>query len=197
MTRNNDAFETGLRDAFAAGVPEPEYVADGADPEDVPEALLFSVLARARERSSELLAERLREAAEEFGWTADELALEATDEESEARDFLRGWKSPQSLQPRSLARLLWRSGLEPLQWQRLLAQAVASSTFFAATSEEQVWGRATGLADEERAEALARRGERDPERAGRVAKIYVEEVIDEWTSLMSGTKTMDEENELE
>jgi hypothetical protein len=195
MTRSDDAFEHELRNAFALGVPEPEYTADMADPEDVPESLAFSVVARARERSTELLAERLRQAAEAVGWTADDLASEARDQEGEARDFLRGWKSPRSLQPRSLARLLWRSELEQRQWQTLLTQAVASSFFFAAATEEQVWGRATGLSDEERGEALAERGERDPERAGRVARIFVEEVIDEWTTLMSGTKTTDENEE--
>jgi hypothetical protein len=193
MTRNDDAFEHELRNAFASGVPEPKYAADGSDPEDVPESLAFSVVARARERSTELLAERLRQAAEAIGWTADDLASEARDEEGEARDFLRGWKSPRSLQPRSLARLLWRSELEPRQWQTLLKQAAASSFFFAAPTEEQVWGRATGLSEEERGEALAQRGERDPERAGRVARIFVEEVIEEWTTLMSGTKTTDED----
>lgn len=193
MIRNDDAFERELRNAFAVGVPDREDVADHANPQEVPESLRFSVIAHARERSSELLAERLREAAEEIGWTSDELAFEATNEESEARDFLRGWKSPRSLQPRSLARLFWRSELEPSQWQTLLAQAVASSTFFAAPTEEQVWGRAPGLSGDERAEALSQRGERDPERAGRAAKIFVEEVIDEWTTLMSGKKTTDED----
>lgn len=56
-----------LRNAFSLGVPEPEYAADMADPEDVPESLAFSVVARARERSTELLAERLRQAAEAVG----------------------------------------------------------------------------------------------------------------------------------
>lgn len=197
MTQNDDAFEAELRKAFAEGVPEPEYVADGADAVAVPDLVLFNLVARAREGSSQLLAKRLRRAAEEIGWTADDLAFEATNEEGAARDFLRGWKSPRSLQPRSLARLFWRSELEPAHWETLLAQAVASSTFFAAPTEEQVWGRATGLSDEQRAEALAQRGERDPERAGRAAKIFVEEVIDEWTTLISGTKTTDERDEPE
>jgi hypothetical protein len=195
MTGNDDAFEHLLRNAFASGVSEPAYDADHTDPEDVPESLAFSVVARARGRSTELLAERLRGAAEAIGWTASELASEARNQESEAREFLRGWKSPRSLQPRSLAMMLWRSGLEPAQWQTLLTQAVASSFLFAAPTEEAVWGRATGLSEEDRGEALIEKGERDPERAGRVARIFVEEVIDEWTTLMAGTKTRDEEEE--
>jgi hypothetical protein len=193
MTRSDNAFERELRSAFALGVPEPEYAADSAGSEEVPESEAFSIVARARERSTELLAERLREAAEATGWTVDELAFEARDQEGEARDFLRGWKSPRSLRPNLLARMFWRSELEPQQWQTLLSQAVASSFFFTAPTEEQVWGRATGLPDEERGEALAGRGERDPERAARVARIFVEEVIEEWTMLMSGTKTTDED----
>jgi hypothetical protein len=193
VTRSDDAFEQELRSAFAVGVPEPKYAADSADSEEVPESLAFSVVARARERSTELLAERLREAAEASGWTVDQLASEARDQEGEARDFLRGWKSPRSLRPHLLARVFWRSELKPQEWQTLLTQAVASSFFFAAPTEEQVWGRATGLPDEDRAEALATRGERDPDRAARVARIFVEEVIEEWTTLMSGTKTTDED----
>src|SRR5437868_3570784 len=100
MTRSDDAFEQELHNAFALGVPEPEYAADTADPTDVTESLAFSVVAHARERSTELLAERLRRAAENVGWTADDLASEAQDQEGEAREFLRGWKSPRSLQPR-------------------------------------------------------------------------------------------------
>ncbi len=193
MTGSDDAFERELERAFSAGIHEPEYPADHAHPEVVPDWLVFEVVARARERSTELLAERLRQAAEEVRWTVDELASEARGQEGEAREFLRGWKSPRSLRPRSLAALLWRSELEPPQWQTLLAQAVASSFLFAAPTEEQVWGRTTGLSDEERGEALADRGDRDAERAGRLAKIFVEEVIEEWTTLMSGTKTIDEE----
>jgi hypothetical protein len=195
VTRRDDGFEDELRKAFALGVPEPDYPADTADPMDVPESLAFSVVARVRGRSTELLADRLRRAAEEIGWTPEDLAFEARDQEGEAREFLRGWKSPRSLQPRSLARLLWRSELDPRHWQTLLKQAVASSVFFAAATEEQVWGRATGLWGEERGEALAQRGERDPERAGHVARIFVEEVMEEWKTLMSGTKTTDESEE--
>ena len=195
MTGRNDALEHELREAFAYGILEPEYPADSADATAVPESLAFAVISNARARSTELLAERLRQAAEEVGWTPDDLASEALGHEGEARDFLRGWKSPRSLQPRSLARLLWRTELEPRNWLTLLTQAVTSSVFFAAPTEEQVWGRATGVSGEERGEALAQRGERDPERAGRVARIFVEEVIEEWTMLMSGTKSTDANEE--
>jgi hypothetical protein len=195
MLGSDDPFERALRQAFSSGIAEPSYVADTADPETVPIDLVGRTIARAGNLSSELLAKKLVQAGAAAGWTTDELVTAAVGQEGEARDFLRGWRGLRRLEPRSLARLIWRSELDQPHWQTLLLQAVASSFVTSATEEGQVWGRTSGLSGAERGEALAGRGERDPEQVARAAAIFVEEVIDEWTSLTTGETTIDEDME--
>jgi hypothetical protein len=186
-------FDEILRGAFAEGIPEPHYDADSAKEKDVPDDLRAQLLARASTESGRLFAERVLEAAERVGWTSDELAQEAIGVEREAAQLLRGHGDPRLLTSQGLARMLWRAELDPFSWSELLTQLVASMTLFPTPLHGEVWGRTTGLSDAERGEALAEDVERDPVRAKRVADLFVEEVIDEWTSLTLGETTTEDE----
>lgn len=195
MSGPDDRLEDFLRKAFSAGVPEPEYDADMASPVEVSQELRRRVLEQVRRESGELLARRLLQAAEETGWTREELLHETLGHERETAALLEGWGDPRSLTPAGLARLLWRVELDPIRWRELLTQTVASLVVFARPAEGRIFGRTTGLDDERRAYALAG-GDvtRDPLRAWGEASSFVEEVEDQWTTLiMEPTSETDSE----
>ncbi len=188
MPGPTDRFDEILRAAFRAGIPEPEYEADSASPAEVPESLRTRILDEAARLSTRLLAARVCEAGEHAGWSIDDLASEAVGSEEEAKNFLVGSGNPASIPPRGLARILVQAGLEPLAWMELLVQSVASHTLFQPPTQGQLWGRTTGLSQSKRSEHLADSSdrERDPLRAGRVARGFAEEVVEEWRKLTSG-----------
>src|SRR3990172_7900891 len=98
MPEPRDRFDELLRSAFKAGVPEPEYEADDASPEEVPAELKARVIEEARQLSTRLLARRLCAAGEEVGWNIDDLASEAIGCEAEAKRLLRGEGTPLELE---------------------------------------------------------------------------------------------------
>ncbi len=185
MSDEADRFEDFLRLAFAGGVKEPEYEADTAEAEAVPSALLSSILAEAKQESSRLLARRMLEAADQIGWSLEDLAHEAVGEERQARRFLTSAGDPRQLSRYALARLLLRARLSPPAWKELLSQAVASYVVFPRPVEDDViLGRTSGLSGDQRADALSGGvAEKDPVRAKRVADEFVEEVVEAWMSL--------------
>jgi hypothetical protein len=185
MPGATDRFDDFLRLAFGEGVSEPEYEADAAEAEAVPSELVSSILADARRESSKLLASRIVAAAHRVKWSAEDLAHEAPGQEQEARQFLATGGDPRQLSPSSLARLLWQARLKLPAWKELLGQAVASYVVFRRPVEgDVVWGRTTGLSGDQRADALSgAEVVRDPVHAKRVADEFVEEVVEEWTSL--------------
>lgn len=184
-TEKTDPFEKFLQEAFSEGVAEPEYAADSAGPETVPEELRAALVASAKQESSRLLVDRIAEAVGRFGGSLDELAEEALDEVEEAHEFLTAGGDPRVLSPSGHARLLKAAGLDVPAWKGLLTQAIASYIGFRRPTEtDVVWGRTTGLSGDDRADALTgAEGIRDPERAKQVADQFVEEVIDEWTTM--------------
>ena len=182
---DSESFDEFLYRAYESGVSEPEYEADLAEAEAIRPELVTSILAQARRESPTILAERIVVAGDRAGWSAEDLAYEAVNEERVARQFLSAGGDPRQLSPRGLARLLWAAGLEPAQWRELLAQAVAGYVVGASGIQSGVvWGRTSGLAGDQRADALlGGEAERDPVAIGRVAGEYVDEVIEAWTSL--------------
>lgn len=196
MPGTDDRNDELLREAFATGLPEPEYEADSAQPEAPPAPLRARIIARAAQRTAELLTERLREGAEEIGWSLDDLAEEAGDEADQARALLRYGGDPRRLSSDALARLFWRVELEPADWSDLLLQAVVAHAVFPRPAQGEIWGRTTGLTGPSRADALlGAAGERDPEKARRVARIFVDGVIEEWKSLRKSKSTLNPQNE--
>lgn len=190
MPERADRFEELLRRAFKAGVSEPEYEADYASPESVPPELKARALEEARWFSTRLLANRLRSAGEESGWNIDDLASEAVGSEEEARRFLLGEKTPLALEPKHLARIFLRAGFPPDQWEILLFQATASQASYRQIPEGRIWGRTSGLSDLLRTERLSGTGPeiRDPIWAERVARNFVDEVLEEWRNLTKRTR---------
>lgn len=187
---NLDEF---LHIAFSAGVPDAADRSEPAEAMDVPVDLRRRVIERAATASSDLLAEKILEAGRASGWTLDELAYEAIDYESEARLVLTGSGDPRDVSALGMARLFNTVDLEPNEWEPLLNQTTATFVRLP-SSGPKVLGRTTGLTPEERARALG--GEiRDPARAQRVARNFVEEVTDAWTMLRSGP-TRDTEDDL-
>ncbi len=187
---NLDEF---LHIAFSAGVPDAADRSEPAEVMDVPVDLRRRVIERAATASSDLLAEKILEAGRASGWTLDELAYEAIDYESEARLVLTGSGDPRDVSALGMARLFNTVDLEPDEWEPLLNQTTATFVRFP-SSGPKVLGRTTGLTPEERARALGREI-RDPARAQRVARNFVEEVTDAWTMLRSGP-TRDTEDDL-
>ena len=187
---NLDEF---LHIAFSAGVPEK---VDGGEPTeamDVPADLRQRVIDRASSASSDFLAEKILEAARSSGWDPDDLAYEAIDHEREALRMLTASGDPRDVSALGLARLFSTVGLDPEEWEPLLTQTTASFVRFP-SSGPKVLGRTTGLTPEERARALG--GEvRDPVRARKVARNFVEEVTEAWMTLRSGP-TRDTEDDL-
>jgi hypothetical protein len=149
------------------------------------------IVARAEELTGKLFALRLLEAGEKHGWGYSELISEAVDHEEEVRHLLLGEGDPLQLPPELLARLLWRVNLLPADWNELLMQYVASNVSFEPPAEGEVWARATGHTAREAAGAFGS-GERDPERASRVARSFVAEVVEEWENLVTGETNPDE-----
>lgn len=185
MPTGADKFDDFLHLAFAGGVAEPQYDEDAAGPEPVSSDLVTSILAQTRMESSRLLAKRMVAAAKRIGWSPEDLVHEAVGQEQEASQFLSTGGDPRRLSPHSLARLLWTIRLNPSAWKALLGQAIASYVVFRRPAEEDVvWGRTTGLSGDELGDGLLGvEVSRDPNRARRVADEFVEEVIDEWTTL--------------
>lgn len=196
MPERRDHLDDLLRQAFEAGIPEPEHEADKTSPVDVPVDLRARLLQRAAYASSELLGTRLRAAGEAAGWTMDELAAEAAEHAGDASNLLAGRGDPRRLPAHDLARLFRLIGLDPSEWSELLTQTVASHVMFPQPLQGQVWGRTAGLTGRERAEALVSGTPpaKDPDRARRVAKDFVEEVIDEWKSLAKEMSADDPES---
>lgn len=190
MPEPRDRFEELLRDAFEAGVSEPEYEADDASPEAVPLKLKARALEEARRFSARLLAGRLCAAGEEAGWNIDDLAPEAVGAEDEAKRFLLGNGTPLALEPKYLARMFFRARFDPAEWGTLLFQAAASQAIYRQAPKGQIWGRTTGLSNLLRAERLSGASPqfRDPAWAERVARNFVDEVLDEWKKLTSGMR---------
>jgi hypothetical protein len=185
VPEGTDRFDELLRLAFTAGVAEPEYEADKAEPEAITPELVTSILGRVRDESSRLLASRITAAADRVGWSAEDLAHEAFGHEQEARQFLSTGGDPRPLSARGLAQVLWHARLKPSGWKDLLSQAVASYVVFQRPVEgDVVWGRTTGLSGDRRADGLlGAEVERNPERAKHVADDFVQEVSEEWTTL--------------
>lgn len=187
---NLDEF---LHIAFSAGVPDE---VDGGEPTEameVPADLRRRVIERASTASSDLLAEKIIEAGRTSGWAPDELVYEAIDHEREALRMLTASGDPRDVSALGLARLFNTVGLEPDEWEPMLTQTTAGFVRFP-SSGPKVLGRTTGLTPEERARALG--GEiRDPVRAQRVARNFVEEVTEAWMTLRSGS-TRDTEDDL-
>lgn len=187
---NLDEF---LHIAYSAGVPDPADSSEPAEAMDVPADLRRRVIERAASASSDFLAEKIIEAGRASGWTPDEVAYEAIDHEREALRVLTGSGDPRDVSALGMARLFDTVGLEPNEWEPLLTQTTAAFVRFP-SSGPKVLGRTTGLTPEERARALG--GEiRDPVRAQRVARNFVEEVTEAWTTLRSGP-TRDTEDDL-
>ena len=178
---NLDEF---LHIAFSAGVPDTVDRAEPTEAMDVPPALRHRVLERSTRASSDFLAEKIIEAGRASGWTSDELAYEAIDHEREARLVLTGSGDPRDVSALGMAQIFVSAGLKPDEWEPLLTQATASFVTFPSAGPK-VLGRTTGLTPEERARVLG--GEvRDPARAQRVARNFVEEVTEAWAMLQSG-----------
>jgi len=188
MPEPRDRFDELLRDTFKAGVPDPEFKADDALPEEVPVGLRASIIEVARQFSTRLLAHRLCAAGEGVGWGIEDLASEASGCEGEAKRFLRGEGTPLELEPGHIAKMFFRARFEPNQWATLLFQAVASQAVYSEPSRGQIWGRTSGLSDLLRAERLSgsKPQPRDPAWAERFARAFVDEVLDEWKRLTTG-----------
>jgi hypothetical protein len=178
----DDNLHEFLNVADWSTVREPEYEADEAQAEEIPEELRQKVLVSAQTSSLDFLAKLVREAAESTGWSPDELAYEAIGHESDAAVFLLGRGDPRNVSASGLARLFKALGLEPSDWSRLLSQSVAGIVTFPSTGGH-ILGRTSRLNQEERARALGSPETRDPSRAKKVADQFVEEVIDEWMIL--------------
>lgn len=191
MPESKDRLEELLLAAFAGRVPEPTYEADNSVPKPVPGSLRERIIERARHHSSELLAERLRQAVDEEGWSVDDLASEAVDCEEDAKRFLTGIGNPYALPPGKLARILFRTKLESTDWKDLLMQALVSGFVGRQPMEGQVWGRTSGLSLSGRSGKLDEGTPmmRDPAQAHRVAAAFIEEVMDEWTKLTGKRKS--------
>lgn len=179
---NLDEF---LHIAFSAGVPDEVDRGEPTEAKDVPADLRRRVIERASTASSDLLAARIIEAGRARGWDPDELAYEAVDHESEALRMLTAYGDPREVSALGVAQLLNTVDLEPEEWEPLLTQTTAGFVRFP-SSGPRVLGRTTGLTPEERARALG--GEvRDPIRAQRVARNFVEEVTEAWMALRGGS----------
>lgn len=190
MSEPSDPFEKFLRSAYKAGVPEPEYKADDASPEEVSPELKARVLEEARRFSTRLLARRLCAAGEEAGLNIDDLASEAFGCEAEAKRLLQGEGTLLELEPRHVARMFFRARFGPDEWATLLFQSVASQAMRPEAPQGEIWGRTTGLSKLLRAERLSggKAQPRDAAWAERVAQGFVDEVLDEWQKLTSRTK---------
>jgi hypothetical protein len=187
---NLDEF---LHIAFSAGVPDEVDRGEPTEAMDVPANLRRRVIERASTASSDFLAEKIIEAGRSSGWSRDELAYEAIDHEREALRMLTASGDPRDVSALGLARLFNTVGLEPEEWESLLTQTTARFVRFP-SSGSKVLGRTTGLSPDERARALG--GEvRDPVRARRIARNFVEEVTEVWMTLRSGS-TRDTEDDL-
>ncbi len=190
MSEPSDPIDKLLRNVFKAGMPEPEYAADDAPPEEVSSELKARVLGEARRLSTRLLARRLCDAGEEAGLNIDDLASEAFGCEAEAKRFLQGEGTPLELEPGHVARMFFRARFGPNEWRVLLFQAVTSEAVYPEVQQGEVWGRTTELSNLQRAERLvgAKSQPRDAAWAERVARGFVDEVLDEWQKLTSRTK---------
>lgn len=187
---NLDEF---LHIAFSAGVPDEVDRGEPTEAMDVPSELRQRVIERASTGSSDLLAARIIEAGRARGWEPDDLAYEAIDYETEALRMLTTYGDPREVSALGVARLLNTVDLEPEEWEPLLTQTTAGFVRFP-SSGPRVLGRTTGLTAEERARALG--GDvRDPVRAQRVARNFVEEVTEAWMALRGGP-TRDTEDDL-
>jgi hypothetical protein len=192
----DDQLDHLLRKGLLDFAALPADASDEAHPEPVPADLRNEVIERASRATAELLALRVLSAGERAGWGPEELIEDAQGDDQElVREFLQGEADPIALSPDVFARVLWRVEFDPSEWQELLFQLVASSVFYN-RNEGETWGRTTGLSSRRRADALLddEPGEHDPERAERVAKAFVAEVVDEWSSLtaeMSDPPTSD------
>lgn len=170
---NPDRLEDLLRRSFDLDL--------NAEPAPVPAELRARVLQNANSYSSELLGERLREAAGLAGLTVEDVTDGMGSQSAVARDLIMGRGDPRTLPSRLWAKLFARIGLDPRTIAVLFRQTVAGHTVFTRPSEAQVFGRTKGLSDEERVSALSL-GEvyRDPVRAGREAANFLDEVIEAW-----------------
>jgi hypothetical protein len=176
-------FEQVLRDAFQEGLGDFDLETDDVEPATLPARLRARILRRARAESGKLLAARILAGATRTGWSAADLAAEARGHEGHATRLLRGDGDPGKLPPVLLAHILRLAGIGPGVWRDLLLQTVASHAVFSVPLEgEAIFGRTHGLDPEQRAAALGE-SRRDPERAHRLAKRYVTEVLEEWTTL--------------
>src|SRR4051812_41758607 len=123
MPREIDArLERLLRDVYDEGLWEPTITEEEAGPESVPRSLVEKAINEAEALTGKLFAIRLLEAGDEVGWGFHELLAEAADHEREVRELLLGRGDPLQLPPELLARLLWRTELDPADWKDLLTQ---------------------------------------------------------------------------
>jgi len=187
MPNSDNRLDALLEQAFTLVTPRWDDDADRATPRQVPSELRARILERVAQVCSQLLARQLRDAGERIGWSVDDLAEEASDQADLARQFLRMGGDPSGLVPRAFARLFWRAELSPDDWHELLLQTIAAYAVFQPPMHGEIWGRTHGLVGPLRADALsgATGGERDPERAEKVARGFVEEVVEEWKILKS------------
>lgn len=187
---NLDEF---LHIAFSEGVPDEVDRGESTEAMDVPADLRRRVIERCSTAGSDFLAEKIIDAGRSSGWAPNELAYEAIDHEREALRMLTASGDPRDVSALGMARLFYTVGLEPEEWEPLLTQTTAGFVRFP-SSGPKVLGRTTGLTPEERARALG--GEiRDPVRAKRVGRNFVEEVAEAWMTLRRGP-TRDTEDDL-
>jgi hypothetical protein len=182
MGKPADRLDELLEKAFGAASCEPGLGRQDAKPEEIPGALYERVLEAATRRSSEILASMLLEAASDREWTLDDLVEEAGADRANARSFLSKGGDPRRLRSSALARLFWRSGLDPTKALDLLKQAVVSYATYPKLEAGMSWARTAGLSNEQRAQALeAESLMRDPGRAAKEANLYAEDVVSAWT----------------
>lgn len=166
-------------------IPETDsFSAEEGQPQMIPPDLRARVLARAADRSAELLGDRIREAAEQAGWGIDDWASEAGSRKRKALDLASGCGDPASLPASLLARLFAVIGLDPRDILDLVKQAVASNAVFPIPAEGLVYARTAGLSCAGRAIALESGSfVRDVERGAKVANTFADEVVDRWLCL--------------
>ena len=182
-----DWLEKVLRGALAGPAQESAGSAADASPVPISAAWREELLARVARRSSDLLAQRIREHAEQTGWSLDDLAEQGRGCSNAARDFLRHGGDPQRLTPEGFARLFWCTGLAPSDWQDLLRQTVSAFATTPPSRSETIMRQTTGLSGSALPEALsgAGGGQRDPGQAVRTAELFVDRVMSEWRTLSS------------
>lgn len=191
MNSELDQYDKLILEAFASGLVDPRVAADASPPADLPPGLASRILASASTASQEILAERVRTAADAIGLSRSDLVELASGDETGARAFLDGRGSPDKVHPSTIARWFWALRLAPSRWHELLHQAIASSARFAPSGDgEVVFGRTTGLDDGSRAQALmSGRTLEDREKGRRVADQFVQEVMEDWETLSTNGAT--------